>query len=144
MGVLADVAVLQRVELPHGGPETATIEKGGSARLGERVFVVGFPLSRLQAAGPTVVITSGIVSAKPFLAGTRFSTEEPRPMTWIQTDTPFNPGNSGGPLVNERGEVIGIVSWKLIGTTIDGLNMVLPIDAALEFIPKSIYDPDAA
>ena len=142
-GVLADVAVLQQVELPHGNPEATTIPRGAPARLGDRVFVVGFPTRSLQAAGPTVVITSGIVSAKPFLAGTRFSREEPRPMTWIQTDTPFNPGNSGGPLVNERGEVIGIVTWKLIGTTIDGLNMALPIETALSVIPRSIYDPDA-
>ena len=142
-GVLADVAVLQRVSLPHGGPETTTIPKGATARLGDRVFVVGFPTRSLQAAAPTIVVTAGIVSATPFLQGLKFSNEEPRPMRWVQTDTPFNPGNSGGPLVNERGEVVGIVTWKFVGATIDGLNMALPIDTALSVIPRSIYDPDA-
>ena len=46
-------------------------------------------------------------------------------------------------MVNERGEVVGIVTWKFVGDTIDGLNMALPIDTALSVIPKSIYDPDA-
>ena len=94
-GVLADVAVLQRVALPHGGPETTTIPKGATARLGDRVFVAGFPTRSLQAAAPTVVLTAGIVSAKPFLQGLKFSNEEPRPMTWLQTDTPFNPATAG-------------------------------------------------
>lgn len=143
-GVLVDVAVLERVSLGQvAGPETTTIPRGAPARLGDRVFVVGFPTRSLQAAAPTIVITAGIVSATPFLQGLKFSNEEPRPMRWVQTDTPFNSGNSGGPLVNEQGEVVGIVTWKFVGATIDGLNMALPIDTALSVIPKSIYDHDA-
>ncbi len=46
------------------------------------------------------------------------------PGTWIQTDTPINPSNSGGPLLNSRGEVIGINTQKLIKKNVTGIGFV--------------------
>lgn len=75
-----------------------------SIKLGERVFAIGSP------AGLSSTITSGIVSAvrsDTIRQGAKI----------IQTDAAINPGNSGGPLVNETGEVIGVVSSKLAGAS---------------------------
>jgi serine protease Do len=76
-----------------------------SARVGEWVLAIGNPLGEQFA----FTVTAGIVSAKGrLLAGlqqTRYSIQD-----FIQTDAAINPGNSGGPLVNTRGQVIGINS----------------------------------
>jgi hypothetical protein len=47
------------------------------------------------------------------------------PGTWIQTDAPINPGNSGGPLLNMRGEVIGLNTQKLIKKNVNGIGFAL-------------------
>ena len=62
-------------------------------------------------------VTKGIVSA----VGTF---PNAGPGTWIQTDTPINPSNSGGPLLNSRGEVIGINTQKLIKKNVTGIGFV--------------------
>jgi S1-C subfamily serine protease len=55
----------------------------------------------------------------------------------IQTDTPLNPGNSGGPLINSKGEVVGIVSAKL-NETYEGINFAIPISLVKEFFFSNI------
>lgn len=72
----------------------ATLGSSSQVQLGEDVLTLGFPL----ALGSSVTVTKGIVSAfrQPY----------------VQTDAPVNPGNSGGPLVNMWGEVIGLVTAK--------------------------------
>lgn len=54
--------------------------------------------------------------------------------TMIQTDAAINEGNSGGALLNTKGEVIGINSAKLYGTTIEGMGYAIPINSALETV----------
>ena len=63
-------------------------------------------------------VTKGIVSAVGKFANAG-------PGTWIQTDTPINPGNSGGPLLNGRGEVIGINTQKVIKKNVTGIGFAL-------------------
>ena len=58
--------------------------------------------------------------------------------TKIQTDTAINGGNSGGPLLNLRGEVIGVVSAKSVGTGIEGLGFAIPSTQAKEVISDLI------
>ena len=55
-------------------------------------------------------------------------------MTLIQTDTPINAGNSGGPLVNAQGKVVGITSSKLVQSSIEGMAFAIPITDAMPII----------
>jgi S1-C subfamily serine protease len=80
-------------------------------------------------------VTKGIVSA--------FGTfPNAGPGTWIQTDTPINPGNSGGPLLNTRGEVIGINTQKLIKKNVTGIGFALSatdlLDVLHRFYPNAV------
>ena len=58
-------------------------------------------------------------------------------MKLIQTDTPVNPGNSGGPLVNANGEVLGIITLKLAGQY-ENMGFAIPIDGAMVLIRNII------
>src|SRR5205809_3646283 len=95
-----DVAVLK---IPAAGLTTVGFANSDSTRIGEWVLAIGNPLGEAF----TFTVTAGIVSAKGrLLAGlqqSRYSIQD-----FIQTDAAINPGNSGGPLVNVRGQVIGI------------------------------------
>jgi S1-C subfamily serine protease len=98
-----DVAVIKidGKDLP-----TATLGNDESARVGEWVLAIGNPL------GLDFTVTAGIVSAKGRgSAELQGLNRDAYAITdFIQTDAAINPGNSGGPLVNKRGEVIGINS----------------------------------
>jgi serine protease Do len=97
---LTDVAV---IKIPATGLTTVSFGDADSTRIGEWVLAIGNPLGEAF----TFTVTAGIVSAKGrLLAGlqqSRYSIQD-----FIQTDAAINPGNSGGPLVNVRGQVIGI------------------------------------
>jgi S1-C subfamily serine protease len=71
-------------------------------KVGERVVAIGYPLASIM--GLTAKLTTGDISA---LAG---SSDDPR---YYQFSAPVQPGNSGGPLLNSSGEVIGVVTSKL-------------------------------
>lgn len=55
-------------------------------------------------------------------------------MTLIQTDASINPGNSGGPLLNGRGEVIGITSSKIANSSVEGIGFAIPISDAMPIL----------
>ena len=82
------------------------------------VYAIGTPLE--TSLGQT--ITSGIVS------GIR----EINNMSYIQTDVSINSGNSGGPLINENGEVIGVTTMKLSGKGIEGIGFCIPSKVVLD------------
>ncbi|MBQ8310074.1 MAG: trypsin-like peptidase domain-containing protein [Clostridia bacterium] len=93
-------------------------------RVGDLAIAIGNP-SGAEAAWTT---THGIISAlnrKVAVSDTFFSGE----MTMLQTDAPVNPGNSGGPLCNSDGEVIGIVTRKL--TDYEAIGFAIPINEAM-------------
>ena len=127
-----DVAV---IKIEARGLTPASLGSSSATRIGEWVLAVGNPLGE----NLTFTVTSGIVSAKgrglPGLPGrTDRSIQD-----FIQTDAAINPGNSGGPLVNVRGEVIGINSAIASETGYSmGYGFAIPIDLARNVMDQLI------
>ena len=94
----------------------ATIGDSDSLKVGEQVVAIGNALGYGQS------VTTGIVSAKD-----RTNSTNTTPL--IQTDAAINPVNSGGALLNMKGEVIGINSSKYSDTTVEGMGYAIPITA---------------
>ncbi|HEX9283065.1 MAG TPA: Do family serine endopeptidase [Gemmatimonadales bacterium] len=118
-----DVAV---IKIDARGLPTVQFGNSDSTRVGEWVLAIGNPLGEAFA----FTVTAGIVSAKGrLLAGlqqTRYAIQD-----FIQTDAAINPGNSGGPLVNIRGQVIGINSAIASETGFyAGYGFAIPINLA--------------
>jgi len=111
-----DVAV---VKIEASKLPAVTIGEVSKLKVGEWVMAIGTPF------GLENTVTSGIVSAKA-----RDTGEEIR---FIQTDVAVNPGNSGGPLINMRGEVVGINSQILSRSGgFMGISLSIPIDDAIK------------
>jgi putative serine protease PepD len=124
-----DLALL-RVEDARG-LRTAGLAPSGSVRQGETVVAMGFPAD--AAAGDSVASTRGVVSA----ARTEFRDPAPDVPAYpsvLQTDTPLNPGNSGGPLVNLDARVVGVNSAARTtgsdGRALQNVNYAITIDRA--------------
>ena len=116
-----DLAVLKAVDaedLP-----VAEFGDSGQCRVGDTAYAIGNPLG-VELRG---TLTNGIISAI-----NRDVQVEGRVMTLLQTTAALNNGNSGGPLINEYGQVIGINTLKMSGTgseeeaTVEGLGFALP------------------
>ena len=128
---ISDLAVL-RIEAD--GLTAAEFGDSDSLRVGDSVVAIGDPLG-IQLRG---TMTSGIISAI-----NRDLTVEDRKMTLIQTDAALNSGNSGGPLINCYGQVIGINTMKMSNfysssTTVEGIGFAIPIDTAKPIIDELI------
>jgi serine protease Do len=118
-----DVAV---IKIQTTGLPTVHLGDADSTKIGHWVLAIGNPLGEAF----TFTVTAGIVSAKGrLLAGlnqSRYAIQD-----FIQTDAAINPGNSGGPLVNVRGEVIGINSAIASETGFyAGYGFAIPINLA--------------
>jgi serine protease Do len=101
-----------------------------TVRQGENVMAVGNPGDAMQFS-----MTKGIVSAVG-----KFPNAGPG--TWVQTDAPINPGNSGGPLLNMRGEIVGMNTLKLVKKNVTGIGFALSAGDVLEVLTH--FYPDAA
>jgi serine protease Do len=125
-----DVAVIKidATNLP-----TVSFGDDSKARVGQWVLAIGNPLQL------DFTVTAGIVSAKGRNANGLFR-DNPYAITdYIQTDAAINPGNSGGPLVNIRGEVIGINSAIASGTGFyAGYGFAIPVSLAREVMDDII------
>ncbi len=131
---MADIAVLK---IDKTGLTPVKLGKSAAALVGESVVAVGTP-AKLDYAGTA---TFGKISAtNRIVALTDDSGVVNKKMTVLQTDASVNPGNSGGPLANMYGEVIGIVVMKVGGTTFDGIGFAIPIDGAKIVIDAIIKD----
>src|SRR5678815_2865555 len=103
------------------------------ARVGQWVLAIGNPLQL------DFTVTAGIVSAKGRNANGLLGTSQYAITDYIQTDAAINPGNSGGPLVNIRGEVIGINSAIASGTGYySGYGFAIPIGLAKTIMTELI------
>ena len=104
-----------------------------TARIGEWVVAIGNPL------GLDFTVTAGIVSAKGRSPTGLRDTSSYSVSDFIQTDAAINPGNSGGPLVNSRGEVIGINTAIASGTGyFSGYGFAIPIGLARDVMDDLI------
>lgn len=121
-----DMAILKINEkkLPY-----ATLGDSDNMKVGENVYAIGNPIGyEFQRT-----VTSGIISALNRTIKLEENEEEVYMEDLIQTDATINPGNSGGPLLNIRGEIIGINTIKI--TSAEGIGFAVPIN-----IVKSVVE----
>ena len=119
-----DIAV---VRIQATGLRPVVLGNSDNTRVGEWVLAIGNPLGNAL----TFTVTSGIVSAKGRLLGNLPNVTQRSIQDFIQTDAAINPGNSGGPLVNVRGEVIGINSAIASENGLNaGYGFAIPINLA--------------
>lgn len=125
-----DLAVV-RIDPPASGLTAARLGDSDKLRVGDAVFAIGNPF------GLEATFTEGIVSAvgRTYSPGT--GTRPLRNM--IQTDAAVNPGNSGGPLVNCYGEVVGINSL-LENPTGQGVNVGIAFAVSINTVKRSLDD----
>ncbi|MBI4441613.1 trypsin-like peptidase domain-containing protein [Candidatus Woesearchaeota archaeon] len=116
-----DLAVL-KIE---GTYPTLRLGRTAALALGDHVIALGSP------AGLEFTVTEGIVSARRTIEG----------IEYIQTDLSLNPGNSGGPLVNTRGEIVGINTIKLRGY--EGLGFAQVSEDVADFVSTAIEQDQA-
>lgn len=116
---LSDLAVLSIDE--SAVMDVATFGKSEDVEVGDTVFTVGTPLGNEYKGS----VTKGILSGKNRLVSVD-TTSGGFVMEVLQTDAAMNPGNSGGPLVNVNGEVIGVNSLKLVEDEIEGMGFAIP------------------
>jgi serine protease Do len=124
--------------------DMATVQLGSEAGLstGDRLFVLGFPgpatfnpvLSKDSQKEPT--LTQGVLSAKKTLS---------EGSTVLQTDAGMTHGNSGGPVFDERGKVVGVATFgsvdPLTGREVAGLNFAVPAAVVSELLAKAAVKP---
>ncbi len=128
----ADIAVL-RVAKKYI-IQVAELGDNSKMRIGDTTFAVGTPV---DAKTYSWSVTRGILSGKDRVVESGSSY-----MKVLQTDTPINSGNSGGPLCNANGEVIGITNMKLASNQIEGMGFAIPIETATSYADQFINGKD--
>jgi trypsin-like peptidase/uncharacterized protein DUF2846 len=103
-----DLAIIQ---ISASGLSTLELGDSDAVEVGERVVLIGNPLGLLSGT-----VSSGIVSAVRPVEGYRV----------FQTDAPASPGNSGGPMIDEHGRVVGVMTFRVNGG--ENLNFVVPVN----------------
>lgn len=111
--------------------QVAKLGSSSKAILGDTVFTVGSPVGDEYRG----TVTRGILSGKDRLVAVSVSGgAEDYVMRLLQTDAAMNPGNSGGPLCNANGEVIGMNSLKLVKNEVEGMGFAISIEDILAHI----------
>ena len=128
-----DVAVLK---IDATGLSAATIGDSDEMMVGQSVYAVGNPLGELE-----YTMTDGMVSALDREISSQDSmTGQTKTINMFQISAAINSGNSGGPVYNTRGEVIGIATAKYSDTGIEGLGFAIPINDAIKIARDLISD----
>lgn len=119
-----DVAIIQVDDANFKGLSTLPYSLTEKTNVGEKVFTIGYPLNDIM--GINYKVTDGIISSKSGIADD---------VRYYQISVPVQPGNSGGPLFNKDGNVIGITSAKLnsqaVGTSVENVNYAIKISYLL-------------
>lgn len=116
-----DVALLK---IEETGLTPAVIGTSSNLLVGQTIIVIGNPLGQLGGS-----VTHGIISALE-----RNITIDGTTMTLMQIDAAVNPGNSGGALFDESGDLVGIVNAKSGGDNVEGIGFAIPIDNVMEIV----------
>ncbi|HEY5560433.1 MAG TPA: trypsin-like peptidase domain-containing protein [Clostridiaceae bacterium] len=130
-----DLAVLKITDSTVVVPGVATFGDSDKLQVGETAVAIGDPLGQQFSNS----VTTGVISALNRKIDSSTSgqqnpnsnvqqTPAASDQTYIQTDAAINEGNSGGPLINSQGEVIGINSAKIGGSNVEGLGFAIPIN----------------
>lgn len=128
-----DVALLK---IDAGGLSAVTVGNSDELMVGEAVYAVGNPLGELEFS-----MSDGIVSATDREITTSDSSTGRRiTVNMFQTTAAINSGNSGGPVYNSRGEVVGIASAKYASSGVEGLAFAIPINDAIVIATDLITD----
>lgn len=106
----------------------AQIGNADSLRVGDTTFTVGAPL---DSSVYSWTVTRGILSGKNRLVEVTIDNTN-SVMEVLQTDAAINSGNSGGPLCNSNGEVVGITNMKIASSSIEGMGFAIPVDTAIK------------
>ena len=122
--VLSDIAVLSVDS--ESVLEVSSLGVSEESKIGDTIFTVGSPLGEDYMG----TVTKGIISGLNRNISVSTSSGD-NMMEVIQIDAAINPGNSGGPLVNLKGEVIGINSIKLVQNEVEGMGFSIPIELVL-------------
>jgi S1-C subfamily serine protease len=123
---ILDVAVL-RIPVPEAGLPKATLGDSDALQVGAEVVAIGNPMGLEQT------LTRGVISGIDRLLS-EFPLSLMLPL--IQTDAAMNPGNSGGPLVNRCGEVVGLTSALLIDAK--NIGFAIPINVVKQVLPQLV------
>lgn len=124
----ADIAVLEVTTKDNF--EAVSLGSTDALRVGDTTFTVGAPLDNVYSW----TVTRGIISGKERLVEISLSNSSSTDyiMNVLQTDAAVNSGNSGGPLCDSNGEVIGVISAKISSTGVEGMGFAIPIEVAQE------------
>lgn len=129
--VWADATLdLSIVKVNLTGLKTVNLGDSNIVKVGEPVYAIGNPIGYEFER----TVTSGIISAKSRTIKFTENNKEILMTDLIQTDATINPGNSGGPLINLKGEVIGINSLKI--ETAEGIGFAVPINVIKPIVEK--------
>ena len=123
----ADIAVI-KIDKKYV-TKVATLGSSESINVGDTVFTIGSPISSEYYG----TVTRGILSGKNRLVNVTVESSNDWIMNVMQTDAATNPGNSGGPLCNANGDVIGINSMKLVQSQVEGMGFAIPIEDAISY-----------
>ena len=115
-----DLALLKiEGEKPRFSFPFVTLGASPNLKQGERVFAIGSPLGLERS------VSEGIVSLRNRIISDRLH---------VQTTAEISPGNSGGPLFNYRGEVVGVNNMKVVAQGAEGLGFSIPVDSLKTFL----------
>lgn len=125
--VYADIAILTIKDDNYVVVEPGEVE---NLKLGDTIFTVGSPMG-VNYKG---TVTKGILSGKERMVAVNLKgNTSDYYMKVLQIDAAVNPGNSGGPLCDVSGKVIGIISLKIVKDEVEGMGFAIPIEDALKY-----------